>query len=62
MPPGCQGCEYAGLCCGACPLYWDEQKTLPKIAAHLQPTAPWADAVWRVKRRVFGRVHGVGIN
>jgi radical SAM protein with 4Fe4S-binding SPASM domain len=61
MPPGCQECEYAQLCCGACPLYWDEQKTLAEIAPHLHPTAPWSHAVWRVKRRILGRVHGVGI-
>jgi radical SAM protein with 4Fe4S-binding SPASM domain len=61
LPPGCRACEYAQLCCGACPLYWDEQKTFAEIADHLQPSAPWADWVWRVKRRVFGQVRGVGI-
>jgi radical SAM protein with 4Fe4S-binding SPASM domain len=61
LPPGCRACEYAQLCCGACPLYWDEQKTFAEIADHLQPSAPWADWVWRAKRRMFGQVHGVGI-
>jgi radical SAM protein with 4Fe4S-binding SPASM domain len=61
LPPGCQACEYAELCCGACPLYWDEQKTFAEIAPHLQPAAPWADALWRVKRRVLGQVKGVGV-
>jgi radical SAM protein with 4Fe4S-binding SPASM domain len=61
LPPGCRACEYAELCCGACPLYWDEQKTFAEIADHLQPSTPWADALWRVKRRVFGQVHGVGV-
>jgi radical SAM protein with 4Fe4S-binding SPASM domain len=61
LPPGCRACEYAELCCGACPLYWDEQKTFAEIADHLQPAPPWADAVWRVKRRVLGQVKGVGV-
>jgi len=61
LPPGCHACEYAALCCGACPLYWDEQKSFAEIADHLQPAAPWAEAIWRAKRRVFGQAHGVGI-
>ena len=61
LPPGCKSCEFAELCCGACPLYWDEQKTFAEIAPHMQPAGPWADAVWRVKRRVFGQVKGVGV-
>ncbi len=61
LPPGCQACEYAALCCGACPLYWDEQKTFAEIAPHMQPAAPWANALWRAKRRIFGQVQGVGI-
>src|SRR5512136_2106280 len=61
LPPGCQACEYAQLCCGACPLYWDEQKTFAEIAPHMQPSSTVANAVWRVKRRVFGQVRGVGI-
>jgi radical SAM protein with 4Fe4S-binding SPASM domain len=61
LPPGCQACEYAALCCGACPLYWDEQHTFAEIAEHLRPTAPWADALWRVKRRMFGQARGVGV-
>jgi radical SAM protein with 4Fe4S-binding SPASM domain len=61
LPPGCKACEYAALCCGACPLYWDEQKTFAEIGDHLQPTTPWTDALWRAKRRVFGQARGVGI-
>lgn len=61
LPPGCRACEYADLCCGACPLYWDERKTLAEIAPHLQPSAPWDEWLWRVKRRVFGQVRGVGV-
>jgi len=61
LPPGCRGCEYAELCCGACPLYWDEQKTFAEIAPHMQPTSPLAYAIWGLKRRVLGQVRGVGI-
>jgi radical SAM protein with 4Fe4S-binding SPASM domain len=61
LPPGCQACEFADLCCGACPLYWDEQKTFAEIAGHMQPASPLSEALWRFKRRAFGQVKGVGV-
>jgi radical SAM protein with 4Fe4S-binding SPASM domain len=61
LPPGCRDCDLADLCCGACPLYWDEQGGFSDIAAHLEPISPLSQAVWRVKRRVWGRVRGVGV-
>ncbi len=62
LPPGCQDCEHAALCCGACPLYWDEQRGFGEIAEHLQPTSPWSQAVWRLRRRVLGQVWGVSVH
>lgn len=61
LPPGCQTCELAAICCGACPLYWDEQGSFDEIQAHLLPTKPWAQLVWWAKRQFIGRVKGVGI-
>lgn len=61
LPPGCRSCEYANLCCGACPLYWDEQKTFAEIAEHTSPTTPWAYAAWQIKRRMLGQVRGIGV-
>jgi radical SAM protein with 4Fe4S-binding SPASM domain len=61
LPPGCRDCDLAQLCCGACPLYWDERGNYGEIAEHLAPTMPWAEMVWKVKRRWFGQVRGVGV-
>jgi radical SAM protein with 4Fe4S-binding SPASM domain len=61
LPPGCRDCDLARLCCGACPLYWDERGDLSEIAEHLAPTMPWTRMLWQAKRRWFGRVKGVGI-
>ena len=61
LPPGCKDCDMAELCCGACPLYWDEQRSFDEIAPHLTRTGSWEQAVWRLKRRYLGRVSGVGV-
>jgi radical SAM protein with 4Fe4S-binding SPASM domain len=61
LPPGCKGCEYAALCCGACPLYWDEQGGFQEIAPYLAPSSAWEQAVWRLRRRVQGQVWGVSV-
>ena len=61
LPPGCKDCDLADLCCGACPLYWDEQGSFAEIAPYLKDTPAWERLVWRVKRRWLGRVRGVGM-
>jgi radical SAM protein with 4Fe4S-binding SPASM domain len=61
LPPGCRNCEMADLCCGACPLYWDEQGSFAEISPYLKDTKLWEQAVWRFKRRYLGRVSGVGV-
>ena len=61
LPPGCRECELAQLCCGACPLYWDEQGTFAEIAPYMARTSFWERLTWRLKRRYLGRVKGVGM-
>jgi radical SAM protein with 4Fe4S-binding SPASM domain len=61
LPPGCGNCELAQLCCGACPLYWDEQGGFAELAPYLSHTMPWERLAWRVKRRLLGKVKGVGV-
>lgn len=61
LPPGCQDCEFSALCCGACPLYWDEQGGFQEIAEHLAPSGPWERAVWRLRRKMQGQVWGVSV-
>jgi radical SAM protein with 4Fe4S-binding SPASM domain len=62
LPPGCKDCESADLCCGACPLYWDEQGNFDEIAPYLQPTSSLERVQWQVKRRLLGQVKGVGVH
>jgi radical SAM protein with 4Fe4S-binding SPASM domain len=62
MPPGCKDCEMAQMCCGACPLYWDEKGTFAEIAPHQRRATALERLVWRTKRRYLGRVKGVGVN
>lgn len=61
LPPGCRKCDLAHLCCGACPLYWDEQGSFAELAPHLSQTKFWEGLAWRAKRRFFGKVKGVGV-
>jgi radical SAM protein with 4Fe4S-binding SPASM domain len=62
LPPGCKGCEHVGLCCGACPLYWDERGDFVEIAPFMGDTGSWDRLLWRTRRRLVGRVSGVGIH
>ena len=62
LPPGCRDCDLADLCCGACPLYWDERGDFGEIGAHLTPTTALSKMLWRAKRRWVGQVRGVGID
>jgi radical SAM protein with 4Fe4S-binding SPASM domain len=61
LPPGCSDCDLAQLCCGACPLYWDERGDLREIEEQSVASSAVSKAVWRAKKRVLGRVRGVGV-
>jgi radical SAM protein with 4Fe4S-binding SPASM domain len=61
VPPGCRDCDVADLCCGACPLYWDERGDFSEIGAHLAPTSSVSKMMWRARRRWLGQVRGVGV-
>jgi radical SAM protein with 4Fe4S-binding SPASM domain len=61
LPPGCRGCDLADLCCGACPLYWDERGDFDELAEHLAPTSALSKLTWRARRRWLGQVRGVGV-
>jgi len=67
LPPGCRNCDLVEICCGACPLYWDERGlgrrdgAFAEIAPYLGETSAWERLTWQVKRRYLGQVKGVGI-
>jgi radical SAM protein with 4Fe4S-binding SPASM domain len=62
LPPGCRGCEHVDLCCGACPLYWDEQGDFEEIAPYMRETNALQGLIWRTKRKWVGQTMGVGID
>jgi radical SAM protein with 4Fe4S-binding SPASM domain len=61
LPPGCRECHLADLCCGACPLYWDERADLSEIAGYQVRTSVVTHALWQARRRWVGQVRGVGL-
>ncbi len=61
LPPGCRDCDLAELCCGACPLYWDERGDFHELDEHLAPTTALSQMVWQAKRRWLGQSRGVGL-
>jgi radical SAM protein with 4Fe4S-binding SPASM domain len=62
LPPGCKDCDMVEICCGACPLYWDEQGSFAEIAPYLKDTPVWERLAWQLKRRYLGQVTGVGVS
>jgi radical SAM protein with 4Fe4S-binding SPASM domain len=61
LPPGCKACELVDICCGACPLYWDEQGTFEEIAPFVGQASYMERMAWRFRRRYVGQVRGVGV-
>lgn len=61
LPPCCSDCELSALCCGACPLYWDERGDLSEIEEYVAVSRAVPKLMWRAKRRLLGRVRGVGV-
>jgi radical SAM protein with 4Fe4S-binding SPASM domain len=62
LPPGCKSCELVEICCGACPLYWDEQGTFAELTPFVGPTSAVERLAWRLRRRYVGQVKGVGVH
>ncbi len=57
VPPPCRGCELVDICFGACPLYWDSAGSFEEIGKR---NSSFSYFLWRIERRLFGRVFGVG--
>ncbi len=61
IPPICQRCEIRDICCGACPLYWDERQSLAELKPVAPGGPPWAGAVWRLRKALWSGTRGVGL-
>jgi radical SAM protein with 4Fe4S-binding SPASM domain len=62
VPPGCKECEMVDICCGACPLYWDEHGSFAELSPYAKDVSAWEQLTWRLKRRYVGQVKGVGVS
>jgi len=60
LPPACADCDMKHLCCGACPLYWDEQRGFAELPDAAR-AGSLAQMQWRLKRRFIGRVKGINV-
>ena len=61
VPPMCARCEIRDICCGACPLYWDERKGFDELE-DVAPGGPlWAMPLWQIKKALLSRTWGVGL-
>jgi radical SAM protein with 4Fe4S-binding SPASM domain len=61
IPPLCQRCEIRDICCGACPLYWDQRGGFEELAAVAPGGPPWAAPIWRLKKALWSHTWGVGL-
>lgn len=61
VPPMCQRCEIRDICCGACPLYWDERGSFDELVCKAPKAPPLAHLIWRIKQRLWSGTQGVGL-
>lgn len=62
IPPMCQRCQIRDICCGACPLYWDERGSFAELEG-VAPGGPvWSALIWRLRKALFAGTRGVGLH
>jgi len=61
IPPVCQRCKIRDICCGACPLYWDERGGFGELADLAPGGPPWAGLIWRLRKALWSGTQGVGV-
>ena len=65
LPPVCRSCDLKRICCGACPLYWDDVGSFEELLrAHgvegKRRSGKLAEWSWRMRRKYRGKAKGVG--
>jgi len=61
LPPVCQRCSIRNICCGACPLYWDQHGSFEELDGLAPKAPPLARARWRAKKALWSGTRGVGL-
>ena len=60
LPPPCEKCAVKHICCGACPLYWDERGGFAELEGIAPSASLWAKWRWRL-RRLRRQSWGIGL-
>lgn len=61
LPPPCQSCGMRRICCGACPLYWDERGGFEELKGVAAQPSPVSHLIWRIKKHLWSGTQGVGL-
>lgn len=62
LPPVCRDCELNRICCGACPLYWDEQRGFGELpGCGDRKVSVLEQSAWKLRRRFLGKLKGVNV-
>jgi radical SAM protein with 4Fe4S-binding SPASM domain len=61
LPPTCTDCALSDICCGACPLYWDERKSFEELEPVAPPAPRLAEWRWRWRKARHSGTQGVGL-
>ena len=61
LPPMCNDCGIKDICCGACPLYWDERGSFDELSARAPTPKPLASTMWKIRKRLWSGTRGVGL-
>ena len=61
LPPMCRDCEMSHICCGACPLYWQQRRGFDELTGYAPGCSAWQESLWRVKHQVLSGTWGVGL-
>ncbi|NLD73523.1 MAG: radical SAM protein [Chloroflexi bacterium] len=61
LPPVCARCNIRDICCGACPLYWDQHGSFDELQGVAPGGPPWAGLVWQAKKALWSGTRGVGL-
>ena len=62
LPPLCQRCDIRDICCGACPLYWDECGSFEELRTKMDAAPPMGATLrWKMKKALWSGTWGVGL-
>lgn len=61
LPPVCTRCDIREICCGACPLYWDQRRGFDELRGLAPGGSPIQSLLWRAKKALYSGTWGVGL-